>query len=157
MTSTLCPPQVIAHPVVQSHLSDVWRGGGSAWPRWRAAGLLAALLLCPPLWALLSLPVGPRCCRLPLVRLGARLASHVQLLLLLVLLLTAGRWSALLAGPLEVALLLWLAGLLLAELTAGGGLRPLRLAQLCLAAAALAVHGAALTSPAAEGDRHETL
>ena len=152
--------QVIAHPVVQSHLWHVWRGGSeSAWPRWRAAALLAALLLCPPLWALLSLPVGPRCGRLPPVRLAARLASHGQLVALLALLVASGRGrSPPLAGPLELALLLWLAGLLLAELTAGrsgGGLRLLRLLQLGLAAAALVVHG--LAAAAAETERPETL
>ncbi|XP_043237048.1 short transient receptor potential channel 5-like [Amphibalanus amphitrite] len=153
--------QVIAHPVVQSHLWDVWRGGGPAWPRWRAAALLAALLLCPPLWVLLSLSVGPRCGRLPLVRLAARLTSHAQLLVLLALLVATGRgrWPPL-AGPLEGALLLWMAGLVLAEMTAGrgtGGLRVLRLAQLCLGVAALAVHGAALVSAGTEAERREAV
>ena len=147
---------MIAHPVIQSHLSDTWLGSrSSSWPRWRSAVLLPSVLLCPPLWVLLSLPFS--CGRAPLVRLSAQLASHVHLLVLLSLLVTAGGPSPALELALELALALWLAGAVLAELTAGSGRagwRLVRLVQLCVAVVAVVVHAAAVTG---NGDRHETL
>ena len=54
-----------------------------------------------------------------------------------------------------------MAGLTLAELTAGrraaGGMRPLRLLQLAMAAAALAVHCAVVVAAATEPERQHAL
>lgn len=50
---------VVAHPAVQKYLTEVWYGS-LQWDSWRILLLFFSLLLCPPLWLILSLPLKHR-------------------------------------------------------------------------------------------------
>uniref|UniRef100_S4RQ14 Ion transport domain-containing protein n=1 Tax=Petromyzon marinus TaxID=7757 RepID=S4RQ14_PETMA len=146
---------VAAHPAVQHHLSDVWRGG-LRWPSWCPALLLLGFLVCPPLWVAFSLPLGHRFTRIPIIKFLCHLASHLFLLSLFVLTVVWPPITPIAEGHLlpswnEWLLLTWLLGLLLAELRQGGsrfGLAWIRLLVLGLSGLALLCHLSALAFPA---------
>ncbi|CAM9571834.1 unnamed protein product [Lampetra fluviatilis] len=147
--------EVAAHPAVQHHLSDVWRGG-LRWPSWCLALLLLGFLVCPPLWVAFSLPLGHRFTRIPIIKFLCHLASHLFLLSLFVLTVVWPPVTPIAEGHLlpswnEWLLLTWLLGLLLAELRQGGsrfGLAWIRLLVLGLSGLALLCHLSALAFPA---------
>ncbi|XP_036423490.1 transient receptor potential cation channel, subfamily N, member 1 [Colossoma macropomum] len=138
---------VVAHPAVQKYLTEVWYGS-LQWDSWRILLLFFSLLLCPPLWLVLSLPLKHRFNTVPIVKFMSHLVSHVFLLALFILTvayppvnpLSDGR---LLPGWCEWLLLTWLCGMLVSELSHPGeraGLAWVRLLLLGFSAAALLCH-----------------
>ncbi|KAL0961929.1 hypothetical protein UPYG_G00333500 [Umbra pygmaea] len=75
--------EVVAHPGVQKYLTEVWYGG-LQWDSWRITVLFLGLLLCPPLWLFLSLPLKHRFNTVPIVKFMSHLVSHIFLLALFI-------------------------------------------------------------------------
>ncbi|XP_030644286.1 transient receptor potential cation channel, subfamily N, member 1 [Chanos chanos] len=138
---------VVAHPAVQKYLTEVWYGS-LQWDSWRILLLFFSLLLCPPLWLALSLPLKHRFNTIPIVKFMSHLVSHVFLLALFILTIVYPPVSPLALGRLlpgwsEWLLLAWLCGMLVSELTHPGeraGLAWIRLLLLGFSAAALICH-----------------
>ncbi|XP_066532025.1 transient receptor potential cation channel, subfamily N, member 1 [Hoplias malabaricus] len=138
---------VVAQPAVQKYLSEVWYGS-LQWHTWMILLLFFSLLLCPPLWLILSLPLKHRFHTVPIIKFMSHLVSHVFLLALFILTvayppmrpLSEGR---LLPGWCEWLLLTWLCGMLVSELSHPGeraGLAWVRLLLLGFSTAALLCH-----------------
>uniref|UniRef100_A0A8B9GR40 Ion transport domain-containing protein n=1 Tax=Astyanax mexicanus TaxID=7994 RepID=A0A8B9GR40_ASTMX len=138
---------VVAHPAVQKYLTEVWYGS-LHWDSWRILLLFFSLLLCPPLWLFLSLPLKHRFNTVPIIKFMSHLVSHLFLLALFILTivyppinpLSEGR---LLPGWCEWLLLTWLCGMLVSELSHPGeraGLAWVRLLLLGFSASALLCH-----------------
>ncbi|XP_046389393.1 ankyrin-3 [Ischnura elegans] len=112
--------EVIAHTVVQRYLQELWRGS-LTWAAWRVLLLFVFFLICPPVWVGFTLPLGHRYNKVPIIKFMSYLTSHIYLMLLLML---AGITPVhpvvrptLFPYWYEWALLVWLSGLLLFELT----------------------------------------
>ncbi|KAM9415828.1 uncharacterized protein ACWYII_024477 [Salvelinus alpinus] len=142
---------VVAHPAVQKYMTEVWYGS-LQWDSWRILLLFFGLLLCPPLWLFLSLPLKHRFNTIPIVKFMSYLVSHVFLLALFILTiayppLNPIHLGHLLPGWSEWLLLAWLGGMLVSELTQPGerhGLAWIRVLVLGFSAAALLCHLLAL-------------
>ncbi|KAK1785501.1 hypothetical protein P4O66_018863 [Electrophorus voltai] len=138
---------VVAHPAVQKYLTEVWHGG-LQWDSWRSSLLFFSLLLCPPVWLALSLPLKHRFSAVPIVKFMSHLVSHVFLLTLFILTIVYPPVCPLSEGRLlpcwcEWLLLAWLCGMLVSELSHPGeraGLAWIRLLLLGFSAAALLCH-----------------
>ncbi|XP_076865963.1 transient receptor potential cation channel, subfamily N, member 1 [Brachyhypopomus gauderio] len=138
---------VVAHPAVQKYLSELWHGG-LRWDSWRVSLLFFSLLLCPPVWLALSLPLRHRFSTVPIVKFMSHLVSHVFLLALFILTIVYPPVSPLSEGLLfpgwcEWLLLAWLCGMLVSELShpaERAGLAWIRLLLLGFSAAALLCH-----------------
>ncbi|XP_051526903.1 transient receptor potential cation channel, subfamily N, member 1 [Myxocyprinus asiaticus] len=138
---------VVSHPAVQKYLTDVWYGS-LQWDSWKILLLFFCLLLCPPLWLALSLPLRHSFNTIPIVKFMSHLVSHVLLLALFILTIVYPPISPLSEGRLvpgwsECLLLIWLCGMLVSELTFPGertGLAWIRLLLLGFSAAALLCH-----------------
>ncbi|XP_016365820.1 serine/threonine-protein phosphatase 6 regulatory ankyrin repeat subunit C-like [Sinocyclocheilus rhinocerous] len=138
---------VVSHPAVQTYLTDVWHGS-LQWDSWKILLLFFCLLLFPPLWVALSLPLRHSFNTIPIVKFMSHLVSHVFLLALFILTIVYPPVSPLSEGRLvpgwsECLLLIWLCGMLVSELTFPGervGLAWIRLLLLGFSAAALLCH-----------------
>ncbi|XP_052389010.1 serine/threonine-protein phosphatase 6 regulatory ankyrin repeat subunit B-like isoform X1 [Carassius gibelio] len=138
---------VVSHPAVQMYLTEVWRGG-LQWNSWKILLLFFCLLLFPPLWLAISLPLRHRFNTIPVMKLMSHLVSHVFLLVLFILTIVYPPVSPLSEGRLvpgwsECLLLIWLCGMLVSELTFPGeraGLAWIGLLLLGFSAAALLCH-----------------
>uniref|UniRef100_A0AAY4D3A9 Ion transport domain-containing protein n=1 Tax=Denticeps clupeoides TaxID=299321 RepID=A0AAY4D3A9_9TELE len=139
--------EVVAHPAVQKYLTEVWFGS-LQWDSCRILLLFFGMLLCPPLWLALSLPLKHRFSSIPIVKFMSHLVSHVFLLALFILTIvyppvnpiSLGR---LLPGWSEWLLLAWLLGMLVSELSHPGeraGLAWIRLMLLGFSMAAFLLH-----------------
>ncbi|XP_023667815.2 transient receptor potential cation channel, subfamily N, member 1 [Paramormyrops kingsleyae] len=137
----------VSHPAVQKHLTEVWYGSLS-WPSWRIALFFFGLLACPPLWLVLSLPLGHRFSTIPIVKFMSHLVSHIFLLILFILTIVYPPVNPIHQGHLwpdwsEWLLLLWLSGMLVSELTQPGqraGLAWIRLLVLGFSAVGFFCH-----------------
>uniref|UniRef100_A0A674EK83 Serine/threonine-protein phosphatase 6 regulatory ankyrin repeat subunit A-like n=1 Tax=Salmo trutta TaxID=8032 RepID=A0A674EK83_SALTR len=142
---------VVAHPAVQKYMTEVWYGS-LQWDSWRILLLFFGLLLCPPLWLFLSLPLKHRFNTIPIVKFMSYLVSHIFLLALFILTiayppLNPIHLGHLLPGWSEWLLLAWLGGMLVSELTQPGerhGLAWIRVLVLGFSTAALLCHLLAL-------------
>ena len=76
---------VVKQPLVQEHLTDVWKGGVQWSGGWKITLFFLLVLLCPPLWVALCLPYTNRLIEAPVVKFICYMVSHAYLLLLLVL------------------------------------------------------------------------
>ncbi|XP_059366352.1 serine/threonine-protein phosphatase 6 regulatory ankyrin repeat subunit B-like [Carassius carassius] len=138
---------VVSHPAVQMYLTDVWCGG-LQWNSWKILLLFFCLLLFPPLWLALSLPLRHSFNTIPVMKLMSHLVSHVFLLVLFILTIVYPPMSPLSEGRLvpgwsECLLLIWLCGMLVSELTFPGeraGLAWIGLLLLGFSALALLCH-----------------
>lgn len=138
---------VVAHPAVQKYLTEVWFGS-LQWDSWRILLLFFGLLLCPPLWMVLSLPLKHRFNTIPIVKFMSHLVSHVFLLALFILTIVYPPINPISLGHLlpawsEWLLLAWLCGMVVTELTHPGervGLAWIRLMLLGFSLAAVLLH-----------------
>ncbi|NP_899192.1 transient receptor potential cation channel, subfamily N, member 1 [Danio rerio] len=138
---------VVSQPAVQTYLTEVWCGG-LQWDSWKILLLFCCLLLCPPLWLLLALPLTHSFNTIPIVKFMSHLVSHIFLLTLFILTIVYPPVSPLSQARLmpswsECLLLIWLCGMLVSELTFPGertGLAWIRLLLLGFSAAALLCH-----------------
>ncbi|KAK7139556.1 hypothetical protein R3I93_016630 [Phoxinus phoxinus] len=144
---------VVSHPAVQTYLTDLWCGS-RRWDSWKILMLFFCLLLCPPLWLALSLPLRHSFNTIPIVKFLSHLVSHIFLLALFILTIVYPPVSPLSQGRLvpgwsECLLLIWLCGMLVSELTFPGertGLAWVRLLLLGFSTAALLCHLLAVLS-----------
>lgn len=142
---------VVAHPAVQKYMTEVWYGS-LQWDSWRILLLFFGLLLCPPLWLFVSLPLKHRFNTIPIVKFMSYLVSHIFLLALFILTIAYPplipiHMGHLLPGWSEWLLLAWLGGMLVSELTQPGerhGLAWIRVLVLGFSTAALLCHLLAL-------------
>ncbi|KAL2080256.1 hypothetical protein ACEWY4_024049 [Coilia grayii] len=138
---------VVAHPAVQKYLTEVWFGS-LQWASWRILLLFFGLLLCPPLWLVLSLPLKHRFNTIPIVKFMSHLVSHVFLLALFILTIvfppiTPTSRDHLVPGWSGWLLLVWLCGMVVSELTHPGeraGLAWIRVMLLGFSLAAILSH-----------------
>ncbi|MFT7811579.1 serine/threonine-protein phosphatase 6 regulatory ankyrin repeat subunit B-like isoform X1 [Arapaima gigas] len=113
---------VVAHPAVQKYLTELWYGSCWQWASWRIALLFLSMLVCPPLWLILSLPLKHQFNTIPIIKFINYLVSHIFLLLLFILTVVYPPINPInrhhqLPGWNEWLLLLWLCGILVSELT----------------------------------------
>lgn len=113
--------EVIAHPSVQSYLSEIWKGNLMHLSQWKFIGIFIAFLI-PPVFMICSLPLKHKFHRYPVIKFTAHLTSHIYLIVLFYI--TAvdplhpiyeeqdliPRWP-------QWLLLIWLSGQLVSELT----------------------------------------
>ncbi|XP_012688345.1 transient receptor potential cation channel, subfamily N, member 1 [Clupea harengus] len=138
---------VVSHPAVQKYLTEVWYGS-LQWDSWRILLLFFGLLLCPPLWLALSLPLKHRFNTIPIVKFMSHLVSHLFLLALFILTIVFPPINPISLGHLvpgwsEWLLLAWLCGMVVSELTHPGeraGLAWIRLMLLGFSLAAVLLH-----------------
>ncbi|KAG5842672.1 hypothetical protein ANANG_G00180100 [Anguilla anguilla] len=146
---------VVAHPAVQKYLSEVWCGS-LRWASWKMALLFFCLLMCPPLWLAVSLPLRHNFNTVPIIKFMSHLVSHIFLLCLFILSIVyppvnpvyLGR---LLPGWSEWLLLAWLSGMLVSELTQPGeraGMAWIRVLVLGFSAVGFFCHLLAFAFPA---------
>ncbi|XP_064204441.1 transient receptor potential cation channel, subfamily N, member 1 [Anguilla rostrata] len=146
---------VVAHPAVQKYLSEVWCGS-LRWASWKMALLFFCLLVCPPLWLAVSLPLRHNFNTVPIIKFMSHLVSHIFLLCLFILSIVyppvnpvyLGR---LLPGWSEWLLLAWLSGMLVSELTQPGeraGMAWIRVLVLGFSAVGFFCHLLAFAFPA---------
>ncbi|XP_041932384.1 transient receptor potential cation channel, subfamily N, member 1 [Alosa sapidissima] len=138
---------VVSHPAVQKYLTEVWFGS-LQWDSWKILLLFFGLLLCPPLWLVLSLPLKHRFNTIPIVKFMSHLVSHVFLLALFILTIVYPPINPISLGHLvpawsEWLLLAWLCGMVVSELTHPGeraGLAWIRIMLLGFSLAAVLLH-----------------
>jgi hypothetical protein len=107
---------------VQRYLSEIWTGHLSHWSSWRVLLLFVFTLLLPPLWLVVSLPVGHRLDRVPVVKFIGYLVSHLYLIGLFIVCTVCppiGIYDSADLFPhwYEWLLLAWLSGLVVSQLT----------------------------------------
>lgn len=112
--------EVIAHTVVQRYLQELWRGT-LTWAAWRIMLLFIGFLTCPPIWIVFTLPLGHKFNKVPIIKFMSYLTSHIYLMIFLMF-TGITPWYPVVRPTLvpywyEWALLVWLSGLLLTELT----------------------------------------
>lgn len=115
---------VVAHPAVQTYLTEVWYGS-LRWTTWKIALLFFAFLVCPLVWLIFSLPLKHRFNKIPIMKFMSHLASHIFLLILFILTIVYPPLSPVYEGCMfphwnEWLLLAWLSGTLVSELTHPG-------------------------------------
>lgn len=73
---------VVSQHGVQKYLSSVWAGNLN-WSGWKFIMLFFAFLLCPPVWIVVSCPIGHRLAKIPVIKFMSYLASHIFFIVLL--------------------------------------------------------------------------
>lgn len=73
---------VVSQHGVQKYLSSVW-AGNLTWSGWKFIMLFFAFLLCPPVWVVVSCPIGHRLAKIPVIKFMSYLASHIFFIVLL--------------------------------------------------------------------------
>jgi len=114
--------QVVSHPLVQKHLSEVWTGHLSHWSSWQMVLLFCTLFIIPPIWIIVSLPLKTMFGQVPVIKFMSYLVSHLYLIALIVLCVVyppIGIWesSSLIPHWYEWLLLAWISGLVVTQLT----------------------------------------
>lgn len=115
--------EVVAHPVVQRYLTEVWTGYLSHWSSVRMMLLFCVLLFIPPVWLAFSLPNKHiRFNKVPVIKFMLYLVSHIYLVVLYTLTVVYPvypLWQSdnLIPHWYEWLLLAWLSGLLVSQLT----------------------------------------
>ncbi|XP_024086080.1 serine/threonine-protein phosphatase 6 regulatory ankyrin repeat subunit B isoform X2 [Cimex lectularius] len=147
--------EVIAHTVVQRYLQELWQGSLN-WAGWKTMLLFLTFIICPPVWIYFTLPLGHKFFKIPIIKFMSYLTSHVHLMILLMLTGIIPIYPVLRPNILpywyEWALLVWLSGLLLSELTNPSdksGLGWIKLAVLLFGIFGVALHvlGLAVSKP----------
>ncbi|KAJ8033227.1 Ankyrin-1 [Holothuria leucospilota] len=138
----------VAHPAVQRYLTDLWMGNLN-WANWKIL-LFFLLMVCPPVWIVFSLPLKHRYHKLPIIKFMSVLVSHFYLICLLIMTTVVTSFiESFIASPslipkwYEWLLLLWLTGLLVAEISNPGdrsGLGWIRVLILALSSIACTLH-----------------
>lgn len=143
--------EVVAHTVVQRYLQELWRGSLN-WAGWRTMLLLLAFIVIPPVWVIFTLPLGHKYNKIPIIKFMSYLTSHIFLMLLLMVVGITPIYPvvrpSLLPYWYEWALLVWLSGLLLFELTNPSdksGLGSIKILVLLFGMAGVGVHVSGLT------------
>uniref|UniRef100_T1H944 Ion transport domain-containing protein n=1 Tax=Rhodnius prolixus TaxID=13249 RepID=T1H944_RHOPR len=138
--------EVIAHTVVQRYLQELWQGS-LQWAGWKTMLLFFTFIVCPPVWVYFTLPLGHKYFKIPIIKFMSYLTSHIQLMMFCCLTgitpIHPVVRSTILPYWYEWALLVWLSGLLLTELTNPSdksGLGWIKLAVLLFGAAGVALH-----------------
>lgn len=113
---------VVSHESVQEYLTQVWTGHLSNWGEASIMALFAVSLLLPPVWLILSLPLGHRLDRVPVVKFISYLVSHLYLTALFIICTVCppyNLWESvdLIPRYYEWLLIAWLSGLVVAQLT----------------------------------------
>lgn len=75
---------VVSQHGVQKYLSSVWAGSLN-WSGWKFIMLFFAFLLCPPVWIIVSCPIGHSLAKIPVIKFMSYLASHIFFIVLLCL------------------------------------------------------------------------
>ena len=139
---------VVSHPSVQKHLSEVWMGRLTDWAGWKMMMMFMAMLFIPPVWLAFSLPIRHRFNRVPVIKFMSYLVSHVYLIVLYVLTIVYPskqiyEYSDLMPPWYEWLLLSWLSGLLVSQLTNPqdrAGLGWIKVLVLAISAMGICVH-----------------
>lgn len=145
---------VVSHASVQRYLTEVW-SGGIHWGLGKFALFFLLVFFCPPAWIFFSLPFSFRVSEAPIIKFICHLVSHIYFTILLVMeTLCVVQYIYEISSPWPLLndwlLLLWLSGMLVAELsTLGGrsGLGFVRLVELMLSAGGVLLHAAAFIYP----------
>ncbi|BES94180.1 Ion channel nompc [Nesidiocoris tenuis] len=138
--------EVIAHTVVQRYLQELWQGS-IKWQGWKLMLLFFCFVFCPPVWIYFTLPLGHKYFKIPIIRFMSYLTSHIHLMVLLTLTAIMPVYPVVRGNIVpywyEWALLVWLSGLLLSELTDPSdksGLGWIKLTVLLFGILAVALH-----------------
>ncbi|KAL1139667.1 hypothetical protein AAG570_006645 [Ranatra chinensis] len=142
--------EVIAHTVVQRYLQELWQGSLD-WAAWKTMLLFLTFIICPPVWIYFTLSLGHKYNKIPIIKFMSYLTSHIYLMILLLLVGITPLYPVVRSSVLpywyEWALLVWLSGLLLSELTNPSdktGLGWIKLAVLLFGVFGVALHLLAL-------------
>jgi len=113
---------VVSHESVQEYLTKVWNGHLSNLGSGSIMALFVVCLLLPPVWLILSLPLGHRMDRVPVIKFISYLVSHLYLTALFIICTVFppyNLWDSvnLLPHFYEFMLLAWLSGLVVSQLT----------------------------------------
>jgi len=113
---------VVSHESVQEYLTQIWTGHLTHWGSGSIMALFLASLLLPPVWLILSLPLGHRLDRVPVVKFISYLVSHLYLTVLFIVCTVAppyNLWETVDLVPrfYECLLIAWLSGLVVSQLT----------------------------------------
>ncbi|XP_023213474.1 short transient receptor potential channel 2-like, partial [Centruroides sculpturatus] len=139
--------EVVAHPAVQSYLSEQWMGN-LTWATWKILLLFLLFLVCPLTWLAFTFPLNHKYADTPIMKFMSYLVSHI-FFILIVCFTVINPWfpiwtsTTLYPHPHECALVIWLAGLLVANFTNPRdreGLGWIKAAMLILGICAIAVH-----------------
>lgn len=139
--------EVVAHPAVQSYLSEQWMGN-LTWATWKILLLFLLFLVCPLSWLAFTFPSNHKYANTPIMKFMSYLVSHI-FFILIVCFTVINPWfpiwtsTTLYPHPHECALVIWLAGLLVANFTNPRdreGLGWIKAAILILGICAIAVH-----------------
>uniref|UniRef100_A0A915KCB5 Ion transport domain-containing protein n=1 Tax=Romanomermis culicivorax TaxID=13658 RepID=A0A915KCB5_ROMCU len=149
---------VVSHVSVQRYLSEVW-SGGIRWGFGKFTLFFAILFSCPPAWIFFSLPFAFRISKAPIIKFVCHLVSHIYFTILLILetlCVVRPIYEIDSFWPLinEWILLLWLSGILVAELSRLGGrsgLAYVRLVEILLGSVAVLLHLCAFAVPPTTG------
>lgn len=139
--------EVVSHPAVQRYLTEVWMGS-LKWGTWKIILLFLVFLFCPPVWIIMSLPLGHRFSHLPIIKFMSYLISHIFLIVLMTItnvVVPYKIWEStdLIPHWYEWLLLIWLSGILVSELMNPGdraGLGWIKVIILGLSAIAITIH-----------------
>ncbi|XP_023333094.1 serine/threonine-protein phosphatase 6 regulatory ankyrin repeat subunit C [Eurytemora carolleeae] len=117
---------VVSNAAVQSYLNELWRGGLT----WVGSGvkmilLVSLMFFCPPVWIFFSLPIDIKVNKVPFIKFLCRCVSHAYWMLLIIITAcipidSIQERKSLIPTWYEWFTLVWLSGLLLAELTSMG-------------------------------------
>ena len=113
---------VVSHESVQEYLTQVWTGHLSNWGAASILALFAASLCLPPVWLILSLPLGHGMDRVPVIKFTSYLVSHLYLTALFIVCTVCPPYSIwesvdLVPNVYEWLLIAWLSGLVVSQLT----------------------------------------
>jgi len=113
---------VVSHESVQEYLTQVWTGHLSNWSSASIMALFAASLFLPPVWLILSLPLGHGLDRVPVIKFISYLVSHLYLTALFIVCTVCPPYSIwesvdLVPNVYEWLLIAWLSGLVVSQLT----------------------------------------
>ncbi|CAK8690765.1 unnamed protein product [Clavelina lepadiformis] len=147
---------VIAHPAVQTYLSNIWLGKLNL-SDWNLFVLFFAILILPFIWLYLALPINSLH-RIPIIKFMVYLVSHLYMMTIFIITVAIPITPISVQADLipqwnEWLLLAWMSGVLVNEITSPGkrtGLARIRIVILILFAIAILVHLIALAFPFSE-------
>jgi len=113
---------VVSHESVQDYLTEIWTGHCTNLGSGSIMALFVVSLLLPPVWLILSLPLGHRLDRVPVIKFISYLVSHLYLIALFIICTVFppyNLWesSDLVPRVYEILLIAWLSGLVVSQLT----------------------------------------
>jgi len=113
---------VVSHECVQQYLTQIWTGHSSHWGPGSILAIFAASLLLPPIWLILSLPLGHRLDRVPVIKFISYLVSHLYLTGLFIICTVFPPYNLwdrddFVPPVYEILLIAWLSGLVVSQLT----------------------------------------